>query len=183
MVRALPPACRNRLGRLARWTAATAVALVAIGATARAAQQPNILYIMSDDHTANAISAYGSMWSDLCKTPNIDRLAKEGMRLENCLCTNSICTPSRVKLMTGLSNVRNYSAFSILKRPLGPGSVVLGGLTLIFLGLGGIAYMAGTVFYAWEKLPYHHAIWHLFVVAGSTMHFFSIYHAVIPKSV
>ena len=75
------------------------------------------------------------------------------------------------------------SAFSILKRPLGPGSVVLGGLTLIFLGLGGIAYMAGTVFYAWEKLPYHHAIWHLFVVAGSTMHFFSIYHAVIPKSV
>ena len=52
-------------------------------------RQPNILYIMSDDHAAHAISAYGSK---INKTPNIDRLATGGMRLANCFCTNSICT-------------------------------------------------------------------------------------------
>jgi len=51
---------------------------------------------------------------------------------------------------------------------------------LIFLGLGGIAYTVGTVFYAWKRLPYHHAIWHLFVIAGSMMHYFSVYFGVIP---
>jgi arylsulfatase A-like enzyme len=59
---------------------------------------PNILFIMSDDHGAQAISAYGSR---LIKTPNIDRLAKEGMRLDNCFVTNSICTPSRATILTG----------------------------------------------------------------------------------
>ena len=54
-------------------------------------------------------------------------------------------------------------------------------LGLIFLGLGGLAYTLGTIFYAWKKLPYHHAVWHLFVVAGSVMHFFSIYFSVIPR--
>ena len=66
---------------------------------ARTAQaKPNIIFIMSDDHAAHAISAYGSR---LIKTPNIDRIAKEGMRFQNCFVTNSICTPSRAAILTG----------------------------------------------------------------------------------
>lgn len=61
-------------------------------------RQPNIVFIMSDDHAAHAISAYGSK---LIKTPNIDRLAAEGMKFENCFVTNSICTPSRAAILTG----------------------------------------------------------------------------------
>ena len=60
--------------------------------------RPNIVFIMTDDHAAQAISAYGSR---LNKTPNIDRLAKEGMKFENCFVTNSICTPSRAAILTG----------------------------------------------------------------------------------
>ena len=55
-----------------------------------AADRPNILFIMSDDHAAGAISAYGSRVN---QTPNFDRLASAGMRFENCFCVNSICTP------------------------------------------------------------------------------------------
>ncbi len=61
-------------------------------------QRPNILFIMSDDHAAHAISAYGSR---LIQTPNLDRLAKEGLKFENCFVTNSICTPSRAAILTG----------------------------------------------------------------------------------
>jgi arylsulfatase A-like enzyme len=60
--------------------------------------RPNILYIMSDDHAAHAISAYGSK---INKTPNIDRLAEEGVRLDNAFCTNALCTPSRASILTG----------------------------------------------------------------------------------
>lgn len=63
--------------------------------------RPNILFIMCDDHAANAISAYGS---GLNRTPHIDRLAHEGMRLEHCYVTNSICTPSRASILTGTHN-------------------------------------------------------------------------------
>lgn len=45
-----------------------------------------------------------------------------------------------------------------------------------FLVLGGLAYSAGVIFYLWRKLPYSHGIWHLFVLAGSTLHFFAIYY-------
>ena len=65
---------------------------------ARAADRPNILYIMADDHAAHAISAYGSR---INQTPNIDRIAREGMRFDTCLVTNSICTPSRAAILTG----------------------------------------------------------------------------------
>jgi N-acetylglucosamine-6-sulfatase len=71
-------------------------------AAARAAQpKPNILYIMSDDHAAHAIGAYGGRLAPLNPTPNIDRLAREGMLLANVFCTNAICTPSRATIMTG----------------------------------------------------------------------------------
>src|SRR5712692_7446667 len=59
---------------------------------------PNILYIMADDHASHAISAYGSR---INQTPNLDRIARDGMRFDNCFCTNSICTPSRGVIMTG----------------------------------------------------------------------------------
>jgi hemolysin III len=52
----------------------------------------------------------------------------------------------------------------------------LSAASLIFLGLGGIAYSAGVIFYMWRKLPYSHGIWHLFVLAGSVLHFFAIYY-------
>jgi len=63
--------------------------------------QPNILYIMSDDHTAQAFGVYGSRLAALDPTPTIDRIAEEGMLFENCFCTNSICTPSRASILTG----------------------------------------------------------------------------------
>ncbi|MFC1543264.1 sulfatase [Candidatus Neomarinimicrobiota bacterium] len=64
-------------------------------------KHPNILYIMSDDHASTAISCYGGRLAGVAPTPNIDRLATEGLRLENCFCTNSICVPSRAAIMTG----------------------------------------------------------------------------------
>jgi arylsulfatase A-like enzyme len=67
------------------------------GATLKA-ERPNIIYIMSDDHAAHAISAYGSVVN---QTPNLDRLAKEGMRFDRCFVVNSICTPSRATILTG----------------------------------------------------------------------------------
>ena len=60
--------------------------------------RPNILFIMSDDHAAHAISAYGSKINN---TPNIDRLANEGIRLDSTFCTNALCTPSRATILTG----------------------------------------------------------------------------------
>lgn len=64
-------------------------------------QQPNILFIMSDDHASHAMSCYGSK---INKTPNLDRIANNGMRFDNCFCTNSICTPSRAAILTGTYN-------------------------------------------------------------------------------
>ena len=63
--------------------------------------KPNILFIMADDHAANAISCYGSRLYKVARTPNIDRIGAEGMRLTNCFCTNSICVPSRATILTG----------------------------------------------------------------------------------
>lgn len=61
-------------------------------------EQPNILFIMSDDHAYQAISAYSDR---LLQTPNIDRIAKEGMLFSNACVTNSICAPSRAVILTG----------------------------------------------------------------------------------
>ena len=61
-------------------------------------KKPNIIFIMSDDHAYQAISAYGS---NLIETPNIDRIAKEGMLFTNACVTNSVCAPSRATILTG----------------------------------------------------------------------------------
>ena len=76
-----------------------AVALTpSVVASERLGRPPNIIFIMSDDHASHAIGAYGSV---INKTPNIDRLAREGMRFDNCFCTNSLCAPSRAVILTG----------------------------------------------------------------------------------
>src|ERR1043166_1719454 len=82
------------------------LAMLGTAATAWSADrpQPNILYIMADDHASHAISAYGST---INRTPNIDRIAQRGVRLTNCFCTNSICTPSRAAILTGQYSNRN----------------------------------------------------------------------------
>ncbi len=67
-------------------------------------KRPNILFIMSDDHAAHALSCYGSR---INQTPNLDRIAREGMRFDNCFCTNSICAPSRASILTGKYSHRN----------------------------------------------------------------------------
>jgi len=68
---------------------------------AAATDTPNIVFIFSDDHATQAISAYGYPLGDYAPTPNLDRLAEEGMRFDRCLVTNSICGPSRATILTG----------------------------------------------------------------------------------
>ena len=84
-----------------------ATALTGMAAQAQAAERPNILYIMCDDHAMQAISAYGSAMSQLAPTPNIDRLAKRGMLFRNCFVENSLSAPSRACLITGLYSHQN----------------------------------------------------------------------------
>ncbi|MEY3173368.1 MAG: hypothetical protein RLZZ436_1282 [Planctomycetota bacterium] len=73
---------------------------------AQEARRPNILFIFCDDLTCQAISAYGES-RQLLQTPNMDRLAAEGVRFDRCLVTNSICGPSRATILTGKYSHRN----------------------------------------------------------------------------
>src|SRR3990167_7309392 len=70
-------------------------------AHAQGPERPNIVYIMSDDHAYQAISAYSSPLSKLAPTPNIDRIAKNGAIFTNSFVGNSLCGPSRATLLTG----------------------------------------------------------------------------------
>ena len=76
-------------------------------------KQPNILFIMADDHASKAISSYGG---GINHTPNIDRIAHEGMRFDHCYVTNSICTPSRASILTGTYN--HVNAVTTLETPI-----------------------------------------------------------------
>ena len=82
-------------------------------ATQSAARRYNILFVLTDDQAAHSISAYGSR---LSRTPNMDRLAHEGMLFRNAFVTNSICAPSRAVILTGkyshLNGVLNHSESS-----------------------------------------------------------------------
>lgn len=75
-----------------------------VGLAAAAKPRPNILFVMTDDHTTQAMSCYGSRVN---RTPNLDRIATEGMRMDRVFVTNSICTPSRATLLTGKYSHRN----------------------------------------------------------------------------
>jgi arylsulfatase A len=76
---------------------------------ARADKRPNIILILADDVGVEAFNAYGGEYY----TPNLDRMAREGMRFDNAHAT-PLCSPSRTRLMTGLENHRNYEAFGYL---------------------------------------------------------------------
>ena len=78
----------------------------------QANDRPNIILIMADDMGYEALSSNGS---ESCKSPNLDKLAAKGVRFTNGF-SNPICTPSRVKLMTGQYNIRNYVKFGWLDR-------------------------------------------------------------------
>ena len=75
--------------------------------------RPNIIFIMTDDHASHAMSCYGSR---INQTPHLDRIANEGMRFDNCFCTNSICTPSRATILTGTHN--HINGVTTLKTPM-----------------------------------------------------------------
>lgn len=132
-------------------------------------KRPNIVFIMSDDHAAHAISAYGSR---INHTPNIDRLAQEGVRCDNCHVTNSICTPSRATILTGqyghINGVMTLSDALDGNRPVLLQKLLkqAGYQTAIFgkwhLGHGGNADPTG--FDQWKVLPgqgdYHDPMFH-----------------------
>lgn len=80
-----------------------------LNAQSEKSARPNIIYIMSDDHAYQAISAYGGTLKDIAPTPNIDRIARDGMRLNRCLVTNSISGPCRAVILTGkYSHLNGY---------------------------------------------------------------------------
>jgi len=91
-----------KMGALAVLTFWAASLLSVASAQDKAAKaknsRPNILFIFADDHAYNAIGCYGSK---INKTPNLDRIANEGMRFDNCFVTNSICGPCRAVILTG----------------------------------------------------------------------------------
>ncbi|MFA4980133.1 MAG: sulfatase-like hydrolase/transferase, partial [Sphingobacterium sp.] len=72
-----------------------------------ATQRPNIVFILTDDFTAQAWGVYGGILKDFVKNPNIEKLASQGAVLNNTFCTNSICTPSRATILTGQYSNKN----------------------------------------------------------------------------
>lgn len=90
---------------------AFAVCVVSCGSKNAEKQLPNIIYIMSDDHAYQAISAYGH---GLNETPNIDRLASEGAIFTRACVTNSICAPSRAVMLTGKHSFVNGKVDNVL---------------------------------------------------------------------
>lgn len=108
------------------------------------ARRCNILYIMTDDHAAHAIGAYGSK---INKTPHMDALAKDGVLLTNCFCTNPICAPSRGGILTGEYSHKNgvpvFNDISKDKKTIG-GYMKDAGYATYFIGkwhLGGAQTM------------------------------------------
>ncbi|MGJ8657734.1 MAG: sulfatase family protein [Akkermansiaceae bacterium] len=84
-------------------------------ATTESNQKPNIVFLFSDDHALNAISAYGGRLEKVAPTPNIDQLAKDGAIFENSFCANSICGPSRANILSGKHShvngfIRNHNS-------------------------------------------------------------------------
>ncbi len=94
----------NRLGLFAAWCLSISTFVGYLNATE--SQRPNILFLFADDLTCQSISTYGDH-RKLLETPNMDRIAKEGMRFDRCLVTNSICGPSRATIMTGKYSHKN----------------------------------------------------------------------------
>ena len=99
------------LGALAA-SASAELPLLQAAEAAESKSRPNIILIMADDFGFECVAANGG---ESYRTPNLDRLAAEGVRFEQCF-VQPLCTPTRVQLMTGLYNVRNYVNFGTLPR-------------------------------------------------------------------
>ena len=94
----------NNIGALA---AVPAALLGMSGCGQQKPERPNIIFIMTDDHTTQAMSCYGG---NLVQTPNMDRLAREGMRFDNCYAVNALSGPSRACILTGkFSHVNGFT--------------------------------------------------------------------------
>ena len=92
---------RDFLARLGYSSAALALSSNFLTSCGTQKKRPNIVFIFTDDHAFQAISAYGGRLAEVAPTPNIDRLANEGMHFDKCYVTNSICAPSRASILTG----------------------------------------------------------------------------------
>lgn len=110
---------------------------VRISPLLQANERPNIVFFFSDDLTTQAISAYNT-GLELPLTPHLDRLAREGMLFENSFCGNSICTPSRATVMTGLhghkNGIVNLSGMLDPERPTWPKALQSSGYTTALFG-------------------------------------------------
>ncbi len=91
----------NRNATITSALGLSALASLTMGCQPSGDKRPNIIYIMSDDHAYQAISAYGGPLKDYAPTPNIDRIAHDGIRFNRCLVTNSISGPCRAVILTG----------------------------------------------------------------------------------
>ena len=89
-----------------RFLTSLILCFIALGNT-KADDRPNIVFIFSDDHAPHAIGAYDGWLKSVNPTPNIDKLASQGMLFKNSFCTNSICGPSRAVIMTGKHSHKN----------------------------------------------------------------------------
>ncbi|QHV96004.1 sulfatase family protein [Spirosoma endbachense] len=121
--------------------------------TKMATPRPNIIIIFSDDHALQAISAYGSPY---IRTPNIDRIGREGAVFQNMFCTNSICAPSRATLLTGKyshSNGHrdNYTTFDA-SQPMFPKYLQQAGYQTAWIGKWHLKANP-QYFDFWEVLP------------------------------
>ena len=118
-----------------------------------ASDRPNILFVFTDDHAYQAISAYGSM---INHTPHLDRIARDGMRFDRALVTNSICAPSRAVILTGkyshLNGVLNNRLEFDGSQQTFPKLLQAAGYQTAIFGKWHLK-TAPTGFDAWEVLP------------------------------
>jgi len=98
-----------------------------------------------------------------------------GLAITGVLC--KIFVPRKIAGLSTLLYIAMGWVVVVAARPM-LANVDPGGLWLLLAG--GLAYTGGVIFYAWERMPYNHMVWHLFVMAGSTLHFFAILLYVIP---